>query len=325
MNNTGSITRHAVRVADRLEITPDVVMLRLEPTESAALPAWDAGAHIELHLPSGLSRHYSLCSDPRDTSQYTVCVLREEQGRGGSLEIHRDVSVGTKLITKAPKNLFPLIEDAKSYLFIAGGIGITPIKAMIEAVARRGQDWRLIYGGRSLSSMAFADELKAEYGDLVTLVPLDSAGLIDVSRAVASVGEGSHLYCCGPTGLLNAVTAECESAGIGPALHIERFTAPDDKREEVENDPAGFDVELRESGVTVHVGADESILDAVMTVREDIDSSCHEGYCGSCESRVLEGVPEHRGSLMTPEEHDEEGTMLICVGRSKTPKLVLDL
>ncbi|WP_030176739.1 MULTISPECIES: PDR/VanB family oxidoreductase [Actinomycetes] len=325
MTNAQAAKRLTVRVAKREDIARDVLLLRLEPVATAELPIWEPGAHIELHLPSGLTRHYSLCSDPSDLSRYEVSVLRDDDGRGGSLEIHRDVKVGDELTSNSPKNLFPLVDDAKSSLFIAGGIGITPIKAMIEEVNRRGQEWRLIYGGRSLESMAYAEELKDAFGDLVTLVPQDTDGVIDVEGAVASVSEGGHIYCCGPTGLLNAVTEKCDNVGMRAELHIERFTAPDDPREEVENDTAGFDVELRESGVTLHVGADQSILEVVQTVRDDIASSCQEGYCGSCESRVLEGQPEHRGSLMTPEEHDEDGTMLICVGRSKSPTLVLDL
>ncbi|BBG02570.1 MULTISPECIES: PDR/VanB family oxidoreductase [Pseudonocardia] len=315
--------RTLVRVAEAAHLTDDVVRLVLEPVEEGKLPDWDAGAHVDLHLASGLSRQYSLCGDSSDTTAYTVCVLREAAGRGGSAEVHDALTVGTELTISGPRNHFELV-PAPRFLFVAGGIGITPVTAMIVEAERRGADWSLLYGGRSAASMVFAGELTERHGDRVTLVPQDVDGLIDVVRALADVEPGTHVYCCGPEGLLDAIGKACEAIGITDRLHIERFAAGEAPPPPVDGETA-FEVELRRSGLTLTVGADQTLLEVVRDVRSDIDFSCQEGYCGSCESRVIEGSPDHRGTMMTPEEHDEDGTMLICVGRSRSPRLVLDL
>ncbi|MFF3573914.1 PDR/VanB family oxidoreductase [Nocardia jiangxiensis] len=315
--------RTTIRVIEAEQITTDVVRLVLAPVGNRSLPSWSAGAHVDLHLPSGLSRQYSLCGDSSDTSSYTVCVLREPSGRGGSAEIHDSVKVGTELSISGPRNHFALVNSPK-YRFLAGGIGITPIKAMIDEAERLGADWALVYGGRTADSMVFGAELLSRYPTQVTLVPQDTEGLIDVTGVVASIDADTQIYCCGPEGLLEAVGKACEAANTTDLLHIERFTAG-----EAPPIPDGgdkpFEVELRQSGVTLTVGADQSLLEVVRGIRDDIDFSCQEGYCGSCETKVLEGQPDHRGTMMTPEEHDEDGTMLICVGRSCSPRLVLDL
>lgn len=315
--------RATVRVTEADHVAPDVIRLVLAPAEGGKLPDWEPGAHIDLHLPSGLSRQYSLCGEYSDTTSYTVCVLREAQGRGGSAEIHDAVGVGTELTIAGPRNHFALA-PASRYLFLAGGIGITPIKTMIDEAERRGADWSLLYGGRTAESMVFGAELAERHPDRVTLVPRDVQGLIDVVRAVANVDGSTQVYCCGPEGLLDAVGNACDTVGIADRLHIERFAAGETPPPPEDGEKA-FEVELRRSGVTVAVGADQTLLEVVREVRPDIDFSCQEGYCGSCESNVLEGRPDHRGTMMTPEEHDEDGTMLICVGRSCSPTLVLDL
>ncbi|GAA3825033.1 PDR/VanB family oxidoreductase [Streptomyces chiangmaiensis] len=318
--------RIRVAVADRRQAADDIVLLRLEPVDGGVLPDWEPGAHLDLHLPSGLTRQYSLCGDPRDTRSYTVCVQCEHQGRGGSLEVHRALQPGAELFVRAPRNHFPLVE-AISFVFIAGGIGVTPIKAMVDEAQRRGTRWNLVYGGRSRGAMAFADELGAHGSGRVRLVPQDEEGLIDVTGLVAGVPEGAHVFCCGPAGLMAAVIEACAAAGLSDRLHLERFTAAEDPQAAPDDGTADaeFEVEMRASGVTVQVGAGQSILEVVRTVRDDVDFSCQEGYCGTCETKVLGGTPEHRGSLMSPEEHDAEGTMLICVGRSRSDRLVLDL
>ncbi|WP_067794638.1 PDR/VanB family oxidoreductase [Actinomadura formosensis] len=311
-------------ILDRTEqVAESVLLLEFEAVGGGPLPPWEPGAHLELRLPSGLSRQYSLCGDPADTSSYTFCVLREEQGRGGSVEVHRDLKAGDEIEARLPRNHFPLV-DADEYLFVAGGIGITPIKAMVEEVERRGASWRLVYGGRARASMAFVSELAALGGERTTVVPQDEAGLLDVPGIVRALPEGALLYCCGPAGLLDAMTDACTAAGVADRLHLERFTASGAAPAAGGEDTA-FEVELAASGVTLTIAADESILEAAQSIRSDLGFSCQEGYCGSCETRVLAGRPDHRGTLMSPEEHDEEGTMLICVGRSHTPKLVLDL
>ncbi|WP_046495337.1 PDR/VanB family oxidoreductase [Streptomyces odonnellii] len=311
-----------LRVRDRGEVAQDVLQLDLEPVGGGPLPTWDPGAHIEIRLPSGLTRQYSLCGPPESTGSYSICVLRESAGRGGSAEVHRDLQPGMDVDARPPRNHFPLA-DADAYLLIAGGIGITPLKSMAESLERRGASWRLVYGGRSIGSMAFVEELKNLGGDRVQIVPQDADGLIDVTALIGSVGQDTHVYCCGPSGLLDTVTEACRDHGIADRVHFERFSAPETTSSQA--DASTFDVELRVSEVTLRVPAEQSILEVVQAVRSDINFSCQEGYCGSCETRVLEGQPDHRGTLMSPEEHDEEGTMLICVGRSRTPRLVLDL
>ena len=253
-----------------------------------------------------------------------MVVLREPHGRGGSEEIYRKLGVGTEFSSYKPRNHFKLV-DASEYVLIAGGIGITPIKAMVDEVGARGVRWHLHYGGRSREHMAFADELVEVGGDHVTIVPQDVDGLLDVPAIIGTLSPDAAIYCCGPGSLLNAVLMACTEAGVSGRLHFERFEAPTESAASATDSDAAFEVELRNSGITLQVPADKSLLEVVQEVRPDIPFSCTEGYCGSCESVVLDGEPDHRGTLMTPEEHDEEGTMLICVGRSRSARLVLDL
>lgn len=315
-----------LRVIRKTALTQSAALLHLAGADGRALPGWEPGAHVELRLPSGLRRPYSLCGDPAARDTYAVCVQREESGRGGSVEAHDRLRVGTEIGSSAPRNHFPL-RDASDYTLIAGGIGITPLKAMAEELHRRGASWRLVYGGRSLRSMAFARELAAAHPGRVTLVPQDEAGLPDLDRVVGSSSPDTRLYCCGPGPMLSAVMETCTRAGVADRLHMERFSAAEDppgSGADADSDSA-FEVELRRSGTSLKVAAGQSLLEAIRAVRPDIDSSCQEGYCGTCETRVLEGEPEHRGSLLSPEEHEEEGTMLICVGRARSERLVLDL
>jgi ferredoxin-NADP reductase len=277
-----------------------------------------------MRLPSGLTRQYSLCGAREDRSTYVVVVLREPHGRGGSEEIFRELGVGTEFISSTPRDHFRLV-DASEYVLIAGGIGITPVKAMVDEVRARGAQWHLHYGGRSREHMAFVDELVDLGGDHVSIVPQDVDGLLDVPAIIGNLSPEATIYCCGPAPLLDAVLTACAEAGVSERLHFERFVAPIDGAGFATDGDTAFEVELRSSGVILQVPADKTLLEVVQSVCPDIPFSCTEGYCGSCESVVLDGEPDHRGSLMTPEEHDEERTMLICVGRSKSPRLVLDL
>jgi ferredoxin-NADP reductase len=313
-----------LRVRRRAEIAVNALLLELASAPGEALPEWPPGAHLDIHLPSGLTRQYSLCGAREDRSTYVVVVLREPHGRGGSEEIYRELGVGTEFISSTPRDHFRLV-DAPEYVLIAGGIGITPIKAMVDELRARGARWHLHYGGRRREHMAFLDELVDLGGDNVSIVPQDVDGLLDVPAIIGNVSPEAAIYCCGPAPLLDAVLTACEEAGASERLHFERFVAPTDGAGCVTDGDTAFEVELRSSGVTLQVPADKTLLEVVQSVRPDIPFSCTEGYCGSCESVVLDGEPDHRGSLMTPEEHDEEGTMLICVGRSKSQRLVLDI
>jgi ferredoxin-NADP reductase len=313
-----------LRVGRRAEIAVNALLLELESASGEVLPEWPPGAHLDIHLPSGLTRQYSLCGAREDRSTYVVVVLREPHGRGGSEEIYREFGVGTEFISSTPRDHFRLV-DASEYVLIAGGIGITPIKAMVDELRARGARWRLHYGGRSREHMAFVDELVDLGGDNVSIVPQDVDGLLDVPAIIGNLSPEAAVYCCGPAPLLDAVLTACAEAGASERLHFERFVPPTDGAGFVTDGDTAFEVELRSSGVTLQVPADKTLLEVVQSVLPDVPFSCTEGYCGSCESVVLDGEPDHRGSLMTPEEHDEEGTMLICVGRSKSHRLVLDL
>jgi ferredoxin-NADP reductase len=313
-----------LRVGRRAEIAVNALLLELESASGEVLPEWPPGAHLDIHLPSGLTRQYSLCGAREDRSTYVVVVLREPHGRGGSEEIYRELGVGTEFISSTPRDHFRLV-DASEYVLIAGGIGITPIKAMVDELRARGARWRLHYGGRSREHMAFVDELVDLGGDNVSIVPQDVDGLLDVPAMIGNLSPEAAVYCCGPAPLLDAVLTACAEAGASERLHFERFVPPTDGAGFVTDGDTAFEVELRSSGVTLQVPADKTLLEVVQTVLPDVPFSCTEGYCGSCESVVLDGEPDHRGSLMTPEEHDEERTMLICVGRSKSHRLVLDL
>jgi ferredoxin-NADP reductase len=313
-----------LRVRRRAEIAVNALLLELESASGEVLPEWPPGAHLDIHLPSGLTRQYSLCGAREDRSTYVVVVLREPDGRGGSEEIYRELGVGTEFISSTPRDHFKLV-DASEYVLIAGGIGITPIKAMVDELRARGARWHLHYGGRSREHMAFVDELVDLGGDNVSIVPQDVDGLLAVPAITGNLSPEAAVYCCGPAPLLDAVLTACAGAGASERLHFERFVAPSDGAGFVADGDTAFEVELRSSGVTLQVAADKTLLEVVQSVRPDVPFSCTEGYCGSCESVVLDGEPDHRGSLMTPEEHAEEGTMLICVGRSKSRRLVLDL
>ncbi|MFI9624391.1 PDR/VanB family oxidoreductase [Streptomyces sp. NPDC052042] len=309
-----STTTHRLLITERTSPADGVVRLRLEGT---ALPSWRPGAHLDLLLPSGLVRQYSLCGDPAVADTYTIATRLVEDGRGGSREVHERLREGDEVEVRAPRNRFPLV-DAPAYLFVAGGIGITPILPMLRSVAASGADWRLLYGGRSRASMPFLDEIEklGADGGRVTVVPADEAGHPDTAGALADTAQGTAVYCCGPEPLMDAVAAALPP---GRTLHLERF-AP------ASASSAGsgpFDVELRRSGRTVRVAADRSVLAAVREEVPHVSYSCEQGFCGTCRQRVLEGEVDHRDELLTDAERDD--SMLICVSRCRGERLVLDL
>jgi ferredoxin-NADP reductase len=301
------------------EIADGVVRLRLEGHD---LPRWEPGAHLDLVLPSGLVRQYSLCGDPEDTSSYTVATRLVPDGRGGSREVHEQVQEGIELEVRGPRNRFPLVE-ASSYVFVAGGIGITPVLPMLRALPE-GTEWRLLYCGRSRASMPFLEDVlklggmgvppgeRSRAWGRVTVVAEDEAGLPDLDAFLAGAPEGAAVYCCGPEGLMAAVKERA------PDVRLERFTprtSTDGNRE--------FEVELARSGRTVTVAAGTSVLAAIRTELPDTLYSCEQGFCGTCQQRVLEGEVDHRDELLTDGERDD--SMLICVSRARSERLVLDM
>ncbi|WP_128375786.1 PDR/VanB family oxidoreductase [Streptomyces cavernae] len=307
-------------VVDRREPVADgVLALTLRHPLGEDLPAWEPGAHVDVVLGPGLERQYSLCGDPADRSVWRVAVLREPEGRGGSAYVHAQLGQGDKIRVRGPRNHFAL-ESAVRYRFIAGGIGITPILPMLAAAEAAGAEWTLLYGGRTRDSMAFVGELTAAYGDRVRIAPQDETGLLDLDTELGTPGADTLVYCCGPGPLLDAVEERCKAWPRG-ALHMERFQP---KAQETGGD-AEFEVVLERSGRTLTVPADVSVLDTVRAAGVEVLYSCAEGTCGTCETDVLEGTPDHRDSVLTDEEREAGETMLICVSRCKGKRLVLDL
>ncbi|MGW3507773.1 PDR/VanB family oxidoreductase [Streptomyces sp. NPDC000994] len=299
----------------RAESTADgVLALTLADPAGACLPPWTPGAHVDVHVDPGLVRQYSLCSDPDDLTHYRIAVLRVPDGRGGSAAVHDTARTGLTLPVSAPRNHFPLI-DAEEYLLVAGGIGITPLLPIARRLTRLGRPWRMLYGGRSRATMAFLDELPPAQ---VTVVPEDEAGRPDLAAFLGGQ-PGATVYACGPGGLLDAVRA----LHAGP-VHTERFTPPDPAPVPADGDHA-FEVELARSGLSVTVPVGTTVLDAVRDAGADAPSSCEAGICGTCETTVLDGTPDHRDDLLTPEEQATGRTMLICVSRCRGERLILDL
>jgi ferredoxin-NADP reductase len=310
-----------VVVADRLVAADGVVALTLRLPDGGELPEWTPGAHVDLVLSDDLTRQYSLCGDPAERSAWQVAVLQEPDGRGGSAFVHDKLSTGTTVRVRGPRNHFPL-EPATRYLFIAGGIGITPIVPMLRAATAAGADWQLVYGGRTAASMAFVEQLLAAHGEeRVVLRPQDEHGLLDLDSLLGEPADSTLVYCCGPGPLLDAVEQRCASWPSG-SLHTERFT-PKEQGEPVLS--GTFEVELAQSGTTLTVPPDRSILEVLEDAGIQVLSSCQEGTCGTCETVVLAGEVDHRDSLLTDEEMAANDTMFICVSRAACPRLVLDL
>lgn len=315
--STELIVRHRSTPAE------GVVVLDLAHPRNEDLPPWEPGAHIDLLLGDGLTRQYSLCGDPAESGVWRIGVLLDPNSRGGSQFVHDKLTEGATVRVRGPRNHFPLV-DAPRYRFIAGGIGITPIAAMLEAVQRAGQDWTLLYGGRTKASMAFAEGLAERYPDRVTVWPQDERGLLDLDGLLGQPDEDTLVYCCGPEALLNAVEQRCGEWPVG-ALHIERFAAKSPTADETSGELERFDVVCQRSGTTLEVTADKSILEVLEENDVPIMASCYEGVCGTCEVRVLAGTPDHRDSMLSDAEQAAGEVMLVCVSRSRTEKLVLDV
>jgi len=313
---------HPLVVAERREEAEGVVSLTLRHQQGADLPQWQPGAHIDLLLADGMERQYSLCGDPADRTAWRVAVLREPEGRGGSAYVHDRLPAGSVVRARGPGNNFPL-RPATRYLFVAGGIGITPLLPMLRAAQAQGAQWSLLYGGRRRASMAFAEELTARHGERVLLRPQDETGLLDLPGYLGKPGEDTAVYCCGPGPLLDAVAEYCAENGW-PEPAMERFQ-PKKQDQEAGADNQPFEVVLARSGLTLTVPQDASVLDTVRAAGVEVLYSCTEGTCGTCETEVLDGDPDHRDSLLTAEERAAGETMMICVSRCRGRRLVLDL
>lgn len=312
-------------VVGRRENAADgVVALDLVDPAGADLPAWEPGAHIDLMLDEGLVRQYSLCGDPSESGAWRVGVLLDPNTRGGSRHVHEQLREGATIRVRGPRNNFQLVDSPK-YLFIAGGIGITPMKAMVESAERAGLDWTMIYLGRTRSTMAFQQELHDSYGDRVTIwSDEERGGFFDLAAALAEPASDTLIYSCGPEPLLAAVEKSCAHWPQG-SLHVERFAAKAPAVETLAEALDTYQVVCRQSGVTVEVADGVPMLDALEDAGIAIMSSCGEGVCGTCRTTVLEGVPDHRDSLLTEDERASGSVVLPCVSHSRSEKLVLDL
>lgn len=303
-------------------VADGVVALTLRAPDGAQLPPWEPGAHIDIEIgdieDGRFVRQYSLCGSPADRTTYRVAVLREPSGRGGSAWVHDRLTEGTGVTVRGPRNHFAL-QPARGYLFIAGGIGITPILPMVAAAAAAGADWRLVYGGRTRASMAFRDALVTAHPERVTVCPQDETGLLDL--ASLELEPGTLVYCCGPTPLLDAVEKRAVDWPDG-VLHIERFdpVVPDEPVHR-----GAFDVELALTGRTLTVPPELSVLEVLEAEGVPVLSSCRDGTCGTCETAVRAGDVDHRDSLLTAAERAANDTMFVCVSRAACAKLVLEL
>lgn len=292
----------------------DVLSVELDPVD-APLPEWQPGAHIDLALTGAPVRQYSLSGDPT-SSRYRIAVLREEASRGGSRAVHERLRPGDVVTLRGPRNHFAL-EPAAEYLFIAGGIGITPVLPMIRQAAASGIPWRALYLGSSRRRMPFLDELAALSGGDLVVAARDEVDRVDLAREIAAHPEAA-VYACGPDRMLTALTEILpEESG---RLRLEYFTAP-----VVEYAPGGpFSVRLAATGVEVVVEPDQSILEVMREAGVDVLSDCEEGICGSCETHVIEGEVDHRDFVLTTQEKAANDCMMVCVSRAACPLLVLD-
>ena len=300
-------------------VARDVVQLRLRRPDGTRLPDWTPGAHIDLVLPDGSTRQYSLCGDPRDAFEYRIAVLREDAGRGGSRFVHDSLRQGDAVRFGGPRNNFRLT-PAERYLFIAGGIGITPIIPMARAASALGAEWRLLYCGRDRDGMAFADEL-ADAGDRVRVHDSAHQGRADLAEWIGEFRADTKLYSCGPEELIAAVRETTSSWRRG-WVRFERFTAA---APSLPARSTAFEVEVDGTAARVRVEPGVAVATALREAGFDILTSCSRGVCGTCETRLLGGEPDHRDSILDDDERADSTTFFPCVSRARSDRLILAL
>jgi ferredoxin-NADP reductase len=309
-----------VVVAKVAQESSNVLSLTLADPAGGPLPQWHPGSHIDLVLTEDLVRPYSLCG-VASADTWRVGVLREAASRGGSTFVHDRIREGDRITVRGPRNNFPLV-DAPSYLFVAGGIGITPMLAMLREVHARGAAWRFLYGGRTREGMAFVDEVLA-HGDGVVIWPEDTHGFLPLQEELEALPPDAAVYCCGPEALIAAVETVCAALGR-PAPHVERF-APKNLDEAQVSGERAFTVVLNSSGERYEVPVGRTIIEVFEDHGIDTDFSCQEGVCGTCEKRVLAGTIDHRDSLLSDAEKAANEFMMICVSRGTSDEILLDM
>jgi len=315
-----------VRVVAAEIIAEGIRLLKLSPQDGSVLPAWEPGSHIDVHLDSGVIRQYSLCGSCSDTSTYEIAVKREPESRGGSKFVHESLNVGSLLSISAPRNHFTTCTEAQRNLLVAGGIGITPIISMARQFHRQDRAFELLYFTRSETHTAFRDELGSE--------PLNSScrllfGLerdaveATLDDALRNRHDGCHLYLCGPQPFMDTVRMVAARHGWpDDAVHLEYFAAAAPSEAEPQT---SFDVRLARSDKTFTIPADKTIVDVLREHGTDVETSCEQGVCGTCIVKVLEGCPDHRDYFLTAQEHAKGDCVAMCVSRSLTKLLVVDL
>lgn len=313
-----------VRVAEMIDDRGDVRLFDLRPLDDTELPAFSAGAHIDVHVGPDLIRQYSLLNDPQERHRYVIAIALEPESRGGSRHLHAAVAQGDTLVISAPRCHFALDEAAPHSVLIAGGIGITPIWSMAQRLKALGRSFELHYAVRARDAAPLLDPIEAmpasTIARIATYFSRDPGGSRpDVAAILRAIAPGTHVYCCGPGALMDAFRAA--AAHLPPeTVHLEQFTAVASIADE-----GGFTVELAKAGRTIEVLPGQTILDAIREAGLRTTSSCREGICGSCETVVLSGSPDHRDAVLTDAEKAEGNTMMICCSGSLSPKLVLDI
>ncbi len=313
----------SLRLASKREIARDVVLLELRDPQDRPLPPWSPGAHVDLHLPGGLLRQYSLAGDCDDASHWLLAVLKEPASRGGSRAVHEALQEGDLIQVGLPRNQFALHGQAHGALLLAGGIGITPILAMARSLLRQQAPFHLHYCGRTRGGMAFLDELESGKLATKTSVHIDLPGQgssLDLPSVLAALDPDAHIYVCGPRGFIDWVRDTALAAGRDPAsLHQESFSAAAPPA-----DADSFEVHLQQSGLTITVSGEESVLHALQRAGVQLQTSCEQGICGTCMTTVLEGEPVHLDLCLSEEERNSGKLFLPCCSRAKG-RLVLDL
>ncbi len=315
----------AARLTDVQTVARDTKLYTFRRIDGQPLPPYRPGAHIDLHLPNGLLRQFSLVVPDTDHSSYVVGVKRDENSRGGSRYIIEEMKVGDQIEISAPRNNFALVENAEDVTLIAGGIGITPIWCMVQELAAHKRSWKLHYACRSRVDMAFLETLQQFGPESVHLHFDDEAGgVFDMGAAVTATPPSAHIYCCGPNPMLKAFEA-ATTARPRNLIHIEYFTPKEEASADQESKLGGFWVELARSGEEYFIPEGKKVLEVLYEAGVDVDYSCELGICGACETRVISGTPIHHDSILSEEEQASNEKVMICCCGCASERLVLDM
>lgn len=311
-----------VVISKREDQADAVAVFELMAKDGNNLPAFDAGSHIDVHVTPDIVRQYSLSNDPGNSAVYRLGILNDPESRGGSVAIHQNFQMGTDIQISSPRNHFPLDLSAERTILVGGGIGITPMLTMAYTLRAAGKAFELHYCCRTRSSAGFLDELAAEFGDRVKL-HFDDGGddqRFDPQGVFAPAAANTHIYVCGPSGFMDWVIATAESVGYDKHnIHFEYFNA------DIDTSGSAFEVVAEQSGISVMVGENQTIVEALEAAGINVDVSCEQGVCGTCLCDVLEGTPDHKDKFLTEEEREDNDQIILCCSRSKSGRLVLDI